>query len=47
MSTEQYDGQQVDLCIFEKLQELTVKVEVLSNVQYALRAAILTLHPEK
>lgn len=46
-NTEQYEGQQVDLYLFEKLQELTVKVEVLSNVQFALRALVLGLHPEK
>jgi hypothetical protein len=46
-NTEQYEGQQVDLYLFEKLQELTVKVEVLSNVQFALRTLVLGLHPEK
>jgi hypothetical protein len=45
-SKDEYEGQSVDLYLNEQIQELRVKVEVLSNVQYALRSTILSKVPE-
>lgn len=43
---DEYEGQSVDLYLNEQIQELRVKIEVLSNVQHALRSTILSKLPE-
>jgi archaellum component FlaC len=43
---DEYEGQSVDLYLNEQIQELRVRLEVLGNVQNALRSSLLRNSPE-